>query len=464
MTTATGLHTRITGVIRTRQLFKPGDTLIIGLSGGADSCALLDLLATLPGFPLCLVAAHLNHCLRGADSDADEQFCRDLAARHDIPFESRRVDVRAAADKVSGNLEDAARRARFDFFDELAARWQAAAVVMGHHADDQAETVLMRLLRGSGMTGLAGMDWSNGRGYIRPLLDITRGEIEEYLIERGLKWRVDASNSDTTFLRNRIRHELLPLLESYNPAIRKALTTTVGILSEEDVLLDALAAEAAAQICRFSADDALIDISCLSLHPAALQRRIIRLMLRRLAGGLEQIGSRHLEQIRQMISAPRPNLRISLPRRIMAIKEYDRLILRLGVDKQPEPSGLVIDSPGTYQLPDGSRIVVGLKNPPFDLVGNPAVACFDLDRAPFPWHVRTFRAGDRIQPLGMSGRKKVKDIFIDEKIPLSRRSRIPLLFCDDVMIWIAGLRTSHLARIDNLSSRIVSAELQTTGY
>ena len=169
------------------QLFKPGDTLIIGLSGGADSCALLDLLATLPGFPLRLVAAHLNHCLRGADSDADEQFCRDLAARHDIPFESRRVDIRAAATADMLNLEDAGRRARIAFFEELRSTWQAAAIVLAHHADDQAETVLMRLLRGSGMTGLAGMSWSNGRGYIRPLLGITRAEIEAYLAERHLE-------------------------------------------------------------------------------------------------------------------------------------------------------------------------------------------------------------------------------------------------------------------------------------
>ena len=208
MTTTHDLHTRITGAIRTQQLFRPGDTLIIGLSGGADSCALLDLLASLSAFPLRLIAAHLNHTLRGSDSDDDEEFCRDLAAHHQIPFEARRVDVKALAAKESLNLEDAGRRARIAFFDELRDRWQAAAVVLAHHADDQAETLLMRLLRGSGMSGLVGMPWRNGRNYVRPLLEISRSEIEAYLSARQLNWREDASNRDTAFLRNRIRHEL----------------------------------------------------------------------------------------------------------------------------------------------------------------------------------------------------------------------------------------------------------------
>ena len=252
MTEANDLHRRITAAILTKQLFKSGDTLIIGLSGGADSTALLDLLATLPAFPLRLVAAHLNHCLRGAESDADEQFCRDLAAHYTIPFESRCVDVKGLAARESLNLEDAGRRARITFFDEISITWQAAAVVLAHHADDQAETVLMRLLRGSGTSGLVGMPWRNGRGYIRPMLDITRAEIEAYLAERRLDWREDTSNLDTTFLRNRIRHELLPLLEAYNPAVRNALATTAGILSEEDMLLDALTRQVAKQVCRFS--------------------------------------------------------------------------------------------------------------------------------------------------------------------------------------------------------------------
>jgi tRNA(Ile)-lysidine synthase len=459
VTSATDLHTRITGDIRTRQLFKPGDTLIIGLSGGADSCALLDLLATLPGFPLRLVAAHLNHCLRGADSDADEQFCRDLAARHAIPFESCRVDIRAAAKADTLNLEDAGRRARIAFFEGLRRRWQAAGIVLAHHADDQAETVLMRLLRGSGMTGLSGMSWHNGRGYIRPLLGITRAEIEAYLAERRLDWREDTSNLDRAFLRNRIRHELLPLLEGYNPAIRKTLAATAGILIEEDALLDDLTVQTAGQECRFSENSAACSISSLASHPAALQRRIIRLMLSRVAGNLELFSHRHLEKILQMLSALRPNLRVSLPQGLVAAKEYDTIVIRTQDNVLPETAVITIPGPGSYLLPDGSTMRIELSPPPAVPCAPPDTAFFDGDRMPFPWHVRTFRPGDRIQPLGMSGRKKVKDLFIDEKIPAARRTLTPLLFCGSELIWVVGLRTSHPARLGRRSTLIVKAFL-----
>jgi tRNA(Ile)-lysidine synthase len=463
VTTATGLHTRITAAILGKQLFEPGATLIIGLSGGADSTALLDLLATLPAFPLRLVAAHLNHCLRGADSDADEQFCRELAAGYEIPFESRRVDVKAVAAAGSLNLEDAGRRARISFFDELLVTRQAAAVVLAHHADDQAETLLMRLLRGSGMSGLAGMPWRNGRGYIRPMLDISRVDIEAYLAERHLNWREDTSNLDITFLRNRIRHELLPLLERYNPAVRNALATTAGILSEEDALLDAMTKRVAEQICSFSEIDATCNITFLKSHPLALQRRLIRLMLSRLAGNLEYITHRHLENILKMVTAARPNLRTNLPQGLVAIKEYNTLVIKALDETELETAEITIPGPGSYKLPGGARVRIEISPPPVNPAGNPATVFFDSDQMPFPWHVRTFRPGDRIQPLGMSGRKKVKDIFINEKIPLARRALTPLVFCGGELIWIVGLRTSHLARVDTLSSQVVTVFFSAPG-
>lgn len=463
MTASHDLHKRLTDAILGKGLFRPGDTLIVGLSAGADSTALLDLLATLPAFPLRLVAAHLNHCLRGGDSDADELFCRDTAARYGIPFASRRVDVRAIAGEYSCGLEDAGRRARIGFFDELAATWKAAAVVLAHHADDQAETLLMRLLRGAGTSGLAGMSSRNGRGYVRPLLEITRAEIETYLTGRGLSWREDASNRDTAFVRNRIRHELLPLLESYNPSVRRALAATAGILSGEDGLLSALAAKAAEGVCRMSADTASCDIPLLGTYPIPLQRRIIRQMLFHTAGNLEHFTNRHVENILLMIRSERPNIRNDLPQQIVVVRGYDTLTIGRRGRPALEPPEIMIDGPGLYQLPDGSRILIAL-SPASAVPEKPATTfCFDADRAPFPWHVRTFRPGDRIRPLGMNGRKKVKNLFIDEKVPVALRTRIPLVFSAGELIWAVGLRTSHCARIDNSSSRIVTVVLSLPG-
>ena len=177
----TALVSRVERIIRQQRLFRPGDTLVVALSGGADSTALLDLLSRLPDYNLRLIAAHLNHCLRAAESDADQEFCRELASRYALPFESRRIDIKSMASDSRLNLEDAGRRARIEFLDEIRREYGATAVVLAHHADDQAETVLIRLLRGSGMTGLSGMAYRNARGYLRPLLEISRAEIEQYL-------------------------------------------------------------------------------------------------------------------------------------------------------------------------------------------------------------------------------------------------------------------------------------------
>lgn len=461
MTIVAELVSRVAGTIREQQLFRPGDTLIVALSGGADSTALLDLLGRLPGFDLRLVAAHLNHCLRGAESDGDEEFCRSLADDRGIPIEIMRVDVKHYAAAGGLNLEDAGRRARIAFLEQIREKHCAVAIVTAHHGDDQAETVLMRLLRGSGMTGLSGMQYRNRRGHLRPLLDVTRAEIERYLAELGLAWREDASNRDLDFLRNRVRYELLPLLEQYNPAIRRTLTATAAILSDENALLDSLAERAFEACWRSSHDSSLVcGTAGFKAHPPALQRRMLRLACLRLAGNLEGFTLAHIESIRQLPDSPRPNARLSLPQGLAAMREYDRLVLRL----EPRETAvvaedIVITAPGSYRLPWGGSLEVETCAGPVDFNQLPAnVACFDMARTPFPWLVRSFRAGDRIVLFGMTGRKKVKDVFIDRKVPLIDRRRIPLMFCGDELVWIAGVCASESCRIDHAGADLVKVE------
>ncbi len=455
------LVSRVVRTIREQQLFSPGYTLIVALSGGADSTALLDLLGRLPGFDLRLVAAHLNHCLRGAESDGDEEFCRRLAYDHGVPIEILRVDVKQFAATDGLNLEDAGRRARIAFLEQMRKKYCATAIVTAHHGDDQAETVLMRLLRGSGMTGLSGMRYCNRRGHIRPLLDVTRSEIERYLAELGLAWREDASNRDLDFLRNRIRHELLPLLEQYNPAIRHTLTATAALLSDENTLLDSLAEQAFEACWRSSHDSSWgCGIAEFKEHPPALQRRMLRHACLRLAGNLEGFTHGHIESIRQLPDSPRPNARLSLPQGIGAMREYDRIVLRLNPREAAViAEDVIIPASGSYRLPWGGSLEVATCSAPIDFNQLPAdVACFDISRTPFPWRVRCFRAGDRIVPFGMTGRKKVKDVFIDRKIPLADRRRIPLLFCGNELIWIAGVCASESCRIDDVEPVVVKVE------
>lgn len=441
--------------VHRQQLFRPGDTLVVALSGGADSTALFDLLGKLPGYRLRLIAAHLNHCLRGAESDADEEFCRKLALRHAIPFETRRIDINVAAATGRLNLEDAGRRARIEFLDDVRAAYGAAAVVLAHHADDQAETVLMRLLRGSGMTGLSGMAYRNDRGYVRPLLDISRTEIEQYLRESGQEWREDASNSDTAYLRNRIRHELLPLLETYNPSIRSTLAATASRLGGDEALLDEATVQSYGEACRMEQGRVVCAAGALRTLKPALQQRVLRHAFKQAAGTLEGLGQSHIEALGDLLDSERPNARSPLPRGMTAVREYDRLIVMKTAENLSQHGlELSITGPGEYCLPTGGSLVVEASTATPLPAGPGSVLC-DLVRTPFPWLVRTFHPGDRIVPFGMSGRKKVKDIFIDRKIPLPERTRIPIMLCGDDLIWVAGICASELCRIDTASTPVV---------
>ena len=305
------------------------------------------------------------------------------------------------------------------------------------------------------MTGLSGMSYQNRRGYIRPLLGITRSEIEAHLTECGLSWRDDNSNRDTTFLRNRIRHELLPLLEQYNPSVRASLSTAAAILSAENSLLEAQATQAAGQVCRDTAQGCFCSISRLKSLPLALQRRVLRQTLGRLHGNLEQFSHHHIETICKMAAAARPNMQITLPHGIVAVKEYDQVVFRHEDHSQPQTFKLHLPGPGIYQLPDSQLLTIELSSPP-EQPGSDgsSTAYFDLDKIPFPWHIRTFHSGDRLQLLGMHGRKKLKDLFIDNKVPLYQRRRTPLILCEQEIVWVCGLRTSHLARLDGNSTQV----------
>lgn len=450
------LISRLERTIRQQRLFRPGDTLVVALSGGADSTALLDLLTRLPGYNLHLIVAHLNHSLRGAESDADQEFCRMTASRYNVPFEVRRIDVQGMASDSGLNLEDAGRRARIQFLGEVSSRYDAAAVALAHHADDQAETVLMRLLRGSGMTGLSGMPFRNARGFVRPLLEISRPEIEQYLLGLGLNWREDASNSDTIYLRNRIRHQLLPLLEEYNPAIRSCLAATASVLSGDEELLAEMTEQAFSRSCRMEDDGIVCSAAKLRMLNIALRRRVLRHGFKQLAGSLDGVSQRHIDAICALIDSDRPNSRLALPQTVTAVREYDRIVLKRADAADPDTGfELLIMEPGIYRLSSGGTITVdSTKTASF--ATDSCSVCLDPARVPFPWLVRTFKPGDRMVPFGMSGRKKVKDIFIDRKIPHSGRRRIPLLFCGDDLIWVAGVCASELSRIDDSPAAMVA--------
>lgn len=459
MTHSFALVSRVAQVIHRQSLFNSGDTLVVAVSGGADSTALLDILANLPDYNFNLIIAHLNHCLRGAESDADEEFCRELAVRYSAVFENRRIDVAKMAEEQRLNLEDAGRRARIDFFDAIRLKYSAAAVVLAHHADDQAETVLQRLLRGAGMNGLSGMTYRNDRGYVRLLLEVTRVEIEQYLRKQGLSWRDDASNRDTIYLRNRIRHQLLPLLEEYNPAIRANLVATASIIGDDETFLEQLAVQEFAASCLVGRGRVVCSVSSLQALHIALRRRVLRLAYKQLIGNLDGLGQCHIAALCDLMDSNKPNSQISLPQLVTARREYDQLILahKNGSNLVAEVGfEIMITEPGCYQLPSGDSVLVEVVDGT-SFTSKPDRQCFDLSKLPFPWQLRNFNPGDRIIPFGMTGRKKVKEIFIEHKIPVAERRRLPLLFCCADLVWVAGLCSSELSRIGESAKILVTA-------
>jgi len=290
-----------------------GGTLVVGLSGGADSVALLDALASLRrrrGFRV--VAAHLDHGLREGSAD-DAAFCAELCQRLDVPLRAGRADVRARAARERGGLEQAARRERYAFLRRVEEEEAAVAVVVAHTRDDQAETLLLRLLRGAGATGLAGMRPRSG-DVVRPLLAVSRQEVLAHLRERGLAWREDPSNADLAHRRNRVRHELIPYLEErFNPGIRAALGRTASVLADEAVYIRSEAEALLARIVRAEGGALLLRRAPLAEAPPAVARTAIRLALLR-AGGLAQVGALHIDQVLRLARAKAPSgRRLPLP-------------------------------------------------------------------------------------------------------------------------------------------------------
>ncbi len=423
-------------------LFSAGDTVIVAVSGGADSVALLDFLAVTGKYQLNLIVAHLNHCLRGKESDDDESFVRCLASSYGLNMESRRVDVSELSRNYRMSLEQAGRKARYDFFCELLHRFNARTIALAHHADDQAETVLLRLLRGAATTGLSAMaPFSSGR-YVRPLLEVTRSEIEYYCKYRKLSYRTDSSNMDIKYLRNRIRHELLPILSQYNPAIADRLVSTATALNADEILLESITDKYFSRYAIMQDETVQFCLADIKNEPSGLRMRLYRRAIQEIAGDLARIGSRHLQAIDDVVMGVKPNLKLALPDSLALMRHYDKLFFQYSrtVD-QSIIVDLLIDGPGSYPFGDVGIITIDKVPIPSSLENIPAtIAYFNPEQTPFPWMVRAFRQGDRFAPFGLGGSKKLKNFFIDNKVPREHRRLIPLLFCGPRLLWVCGMR------------------------
>jgi len=411
---------------------------------------------------LGLVVAYLDHGLR-TEAAAEQSFVRQTAAALGLPFVTARADVRALREKMHLPLQEAAREARYGFFLKAACEFSAEKIALGHTADDQAESVLMRLLRGSGTRGLAGIPPKRDERIIRPLIEVWRREVESFLRERNIPFREDASNRSFHFLRNRIRHELVPLLETYNPRIRQILLQTAERFRLEEEYWQRLILEKFSSLGRNQeAGGVSLDIPRLAELPVPFRLRIFRRAVETILGHQRGFGFPHFQAVESLWQNPAPHKKIRLPHGITISKSYGELSFSLG-EKEPAVFEYTVCQPGILEIPEirrEMRFSIRDKAGEEAFGDSPGKVLLEGDHLQFPLTVRSFRAGDRFQPLGMEGEKKVKDFFIDQKIPLTQRREIPLLFFQNQLLWIAGLRLDHRFRLKPESRRVLQVELR----
>jgi len=477
--------TKIRKVIKRYDMLSPGDRVVVALSGGPDSVALLAVLRLLaPEFGCQLTAAHLNHGLR-QESTAEERFVTELCEVLQVPLDKKNADIGDLRKKTGKSTEDAAREARYAFLKRTAAQRGAQRIALGHHRRDQAETVLMNLLRGSGTEGLRGMAPVRDGLYIRPLIHTGRDEIISFLDRQGLAFVTDASNDDVKHLRNRIRHELLPLLrEDYNPNLEQTLARTAAVLRAEDeylreqvrFLLDGWG------IAASPGEGVALEVEKLRSLPEALSRRIVKELLEGFADEEKGIFFPHVEAVMGLITSQRPAGRVHLPFALEARREYGRLLLYRAVPVETGDFQYPAFVPGEVFIPETGDLLA------FTLVaacehfpgGEPGYegrrdsrqtthedgmicAFLDYDRIGAPLSVRNVRSGDRIRPLGMTGTRKVQRIFIDRKVTQPERRRLALLVAGDRVLWIPGVCLHEEVKITGETKKILQVTYRRSG-
>lgn len=434
-------------------LLKKRDKILIAYSGGADSTALLHLLLELrEKWSFVLFLGHFNHKLRQS-AEQDERFVKDVARKQSLPLRVGSGDVRAHAEALKLNIEEAGRKLRYEFLCGEASEIGGAKIATGHTLTDQAETLLMRLMRGSGLRGLSGIFPSVEGKVVRPLLEVERDEIEAYLKERKIDFRVDESNLDRRYLRNRIRLDLIPSLrKNYEPAIVQHLGKMASLIRDEDALLEKMAQEKASESIIKKNGGTFLKLHCLSSLPRALARRVVRSFIGELRGNLRRISFEDVETILDLAHGKEYSLKENLVLR----REGDRIFLK----QKTAPLHYEHEWEGEEIL---DITVLGLrfsgekkKNQDFSDIGfdDQTRALLDLGKLQFPLVVRDRREGDRYQPLGAPGQKKLKEIMRAKGIPSSQRAKHPVFLSGSEIVWIPGLPVSERFKIKKTTTGV----------
>ncbi len=461
---------KVKETIRKYGMIGKGENLLVGVSGGPDSLVLLDVLWSLrTELGISLRVAHLNHGLRGREAEEDADYVKGLAKRLNLPYTFGRKDVPSIMKNSRLSTEEAARKARYQFLKARALRYGCSKICLGHTADDQAETILISILRGSGLSGLGGIppirEIEPEIKVIRPLIEVTRREVEEHLKRRKISPKLDTSNLSSQYLRNRIRMKLLPLLSrEYNPSISSTLTGMARILRDDKDFLERAMEDILPEVLETSgSNEVKIDLKrFLKLH-LALERRILRKAIKLIKGDLKGITFRHWEEVSSLISS-RSGSRVDLPEGIVVERRYESLLIHRKSKGRALSFSHQLEVPGMASIPElnltiKTSCIRREELPPMVWQEDKNKAYLDLSKVNLPLRIRSREPGDRFRPLGMKGEKKVKDLFIDEKVPRKERERIPLLIGGGRVLWVVGLRIDDTVKVTDETDEILLVEL-----
>jgi tRNA(Ile)-lysidine synthase len=464
------LEQRVLHFIQERRLVSSGSCLLVAVSGGPDSVCLLYILVKLQSeLGIRLHVAHLNHQLRGAEAKADAQYVSDLARQLGIPVTVEQRDVKACQVQRHLSLEEAAREVRYNFLAQVARSIGASEVAVGHTSDDHVETVLMHLIRGTGTRGLRGLQpsslWqSEGDSLtvVRPLLLLGREETVGYCRSQKLLPRIDASNLSLLPLRNKIRHQLLPLLRSYNPQVANALHRTASIAGDDLAFLDEEGVRLWGKVVQEGGGTIILDKGRFLELPLSLKRHLLRLAVERLLGNLKDIETRHIEEIMGALNKP-AGKRISLPEGLSFSIGYNQYLL--GVDPAALSPFPVLETRSLLKLPgetlaSGWRVGATIINRERMQEKNNLTAYFDLNKAGDKLEVRPRQPGDRFQPLGMRQPKKLGEFMIDAKIPRAWRQRVPVVCSPQHILWVVGWRIDDRVKVTDSTRQVLRLEFK----
>jgi len=474
------LSRKVTEYSASHHLWKKGERIMVAVSGGADSVALLHILNGLsPILELELTVVHLDHGLRGQVSQDDARWVEDLSLRLNIPYIGGRLDPASEEEECGRSSEEAARIARYAFFREVSDRTGITTIALAHHADDQAETVLMKLLRGCSPAGLGGMRVSRQDGtlrIIRPLLSARRWELREFLTSSGESFREDLSNRDCRFLRNRLRHELLPLMEKeYNPKIKEGLIHLAGMVRDRDDYLRDRLGDTFSRVVSKTDEGIKIDCKRFNFLTDFEQGEVLRHVL--WEAGVNGPRRSYFKDLKRSIVGPSGSC-LDIAGGVMALRVDDNLIINNGLSAcGTEPlAPLELSIPGEMIIKEiGAKITVRQYRRPQLIELNQTVNLkqywknypaggelkeyLDRDRVIEPIMVRSRLPGDRYRPLSMPGSRKIKDILIDDKVSGSIRDSIPVLADAEGIIWLAGYRPAHRCRVRQNTENILEITL-----